>query len=348
MNQKTETEPHVQGLLSLLNEVWVKDRFKALAKEHLTAERMLFLAIECVRNNPALGECDHLSVLGAFITAQSLGLEPNTPLGHAYLIPYKGWTKDDQGNWKQKQAECSFQIGYRGFAQLFHRTGKVVTCCARAIRENDTFHHEEGTNMVVRYSKALQSRGKVIGSFCHINKLNGGQDFELLTLEDIEQVRSTSETYKSLVKSVEQAEKKNNKLELDKAKAKLADTPWVKWEDIMCAKPAIKRLAKVSDLDTQVSIAAEIDSLSDVGQADFKAVVDAKDEHEVFDAFSAQQQRAALPQPSDKPIPTLDLGGKPEAQPVTSKSNGNSTKQPLAQPDGPPPGHPASFNYGGF
>jgi len=313
-----------EGLIDLLNQPQVIERFKGLAQEHLSAERMLFLAIECVRRNPTLGECDHLSVLGAMITSHSLGLEPNTPLGHAYLIPYKGWTKDDNGKWVQKQAECNFQIGYRGFAQLFHRTGKVLTFSANAIREKDKFSAVEGTNTEVSYSKALANRGKILGSYCHINKANGGQDFELLELDEILKIRDTSETYKSLVKGVEQAKAKNDKKEQAKAEAKLADTPWVKWEDIMAAKPAVKRLAKISDLDSSVVMAAEIDSLSDVGKADFKQVAEAKDRDEIFNTFASQQGRQAIAAPgqNDQPIPKMDLDnmpGQPEPEKVAAK-----------------------------
>lgn len=37
------------------------------------------------------------------MTAAQLGMEPNTPLGQAYLIPYENHGKE----------ECQFQLGYR-------------------------------------------------------------------------------------------------------------------------------------------------------------------------------------------------------------------------------------------
>ena len=66
----TKEQPKTaEGLIDLLKQPWVVERFKGLAQEHLSAERMLFLAIECVRRTPTFGECDHLSVLGALITS---------------------------------------------------------------------------------------------------------------------------------------------------------------------------------------------------------------------------------------------------------------------------------------
>jgi recombination protein RecT len=339
-----EPVKNAESLIDLLKQPSVIERFKGLAQEHLSAERMLFLAIECVRRTPELGNCDHLSVLGALITSHSLGLEPNTPMKHAFLIPYKGWKKDENDKWVQKQAECSFQIGYRGFSQLFHRTGKVQTLCARAIRENDIFTHVEGTVTEVRYSKALKGRGTLQGSFCHINKNNGGQDFVLLELEEILKIRDKSETYRALQKGVDQAGKKNNQKDLNDAINKLAETPWVMWEDDMAAKSALKKLSKTADLDSAVVMAAEIDSLSDIGKADFSQVAEARSRDEIFDSFASQQAKQAISAPgeSDQPIPKMDLenvtGNKKAAPEKVAVSN--KPKQ-----DGPPAGHPASDRH---
>ncbi len=349
MSKVSTKEPvrTAEGLIDLLKQPSVIERFKGLAQEYLSAERMLFLAIECVRRTPALGECDHLSVLGALITSHSLGLEPNTPLRHAFLIPYKGWKKEGD-QWVQKQAECNFQIGYRGFSQLFHRTGKVQTLCARAIRDNDIFTHVEGTVTEVRYSKALKNRGALQGAFCHINKSNGGQDFILLELEEIQKIRDKSETYRALQKGVEESGQKNNQKDLIAATKKLNDTPWVMWEDDMAAKSALKKLSKTADLDAAVIMAAAIDSLSDIGKADFSQVAKANSRDEIFDVFAAQQARQSIAAPgeNDQPMPKMDLDnvtGSKKPEPEKAPAN----KQPVQRADSPPVGHPAndSHNY---
>ncbi len=300
--------------------------------------------------SPSLATMAERPALSARITAASLGLEPNTPLGHAHLIPYKGWYKDDKGKWQQKQAECSFQIGYRGFAQLYHRTGKVKDFFATAVRTGDHFRHVLGTNTIIEYSKALKDRGEIVASFCHINKLKGGQEFELLTWDDIVKIRSMSETFKALERGLEIAKNGNDPNELKKAQLKFNDTPWVKWDDGMSAKCAIKRLSKTSDLDPAVAMAAEIDSLSDVGKADFKAILDAHNTTEIFDAISAQQT-AALPAPSDTPMPVLDLDKDPmfgKGEPATVQRQNAQQKTPAPvqrMEDGPPRGHPAAVDF---
>ncbi len=110
----------------------------------------------------------------------------------------------------------------------------------------------------------------------------------------------------------------------------------------MAAKSAVKKLSKTSDLDAAVVMAAEIDSLSDLGKADFKQVIEAKSRDEIFDAFAAQQTRQALAAPgeNDRPLTKMDLDNIPTGRPEPEKAT-VSNKQTQAQ-SGPPPGHPAA------
>ena len=55
----------------------------------ITPERFTRIALSALNNTPALQKCTPMSFLAALMNAAQLGLEPNTPLGQAYLIPYK-------------------------------------------------------------------------------------------------------------------------------------------------------------------------------------------------------------------------------------------------------------------
>ena len=55
----------------------------------ITVERFIRMALSALNNSPKLQECTKMSFLSALLNAAQLGLEPNTPLGQAYLIPYK-------------------------------------------------------------------------------------------------------------------------------------------------------------------------------------------------------------------------------------------------------------------
>lgn len=53
--------------------------------------------------------------------AAQLGVEPNTPIGQAYLIPY--------GN------QVQFQLGYKGLIDLAYRSGEVQSIQAHEVHE---------------------------------------------------------------------------------------------------------------------------------------------------------------------------------------------------------------------
>ena len=90
-----------QRLMGMVNQLLPQIR-KALPSI-MTPERFTRITITAIQNNPKLAQCSPVSFLNAMMNAAQLGLEPNTPLGQAYLIPY--W------NSKNRCYECQFQIG---------------------------------------------------------------------------------------------------------------------------------------------------------------------------------------------------------------------------------------------
>jgi len=59
-----------------------------VAPKHLTADRMVRLAMLAVSKQPKLAECSGMSILKSMMVASELGLEPGGALGHGYLVPY--------------------------------------------------------------------------------------------------------------------------------------------------------------------------------------------------------------------------------------------------------------------
>ena len=80
----------------------------------ITPERFTRMTLSAISTNPKLAQCTPASFLGAMMSAAQLGLEPNTPLGQAYLIPYKNRGND----------EVQFQIGYKGLIDLAYSKTK--------------------------------------------------------------------------------------------------------------------------------------------------------------------------------------------------------------------------------
>jgi recombination protein RecT len=100
---------------------------KAALPAVMTPERFTRIALSALSANPALQKSTPQSFLAAMMTAAQLGLEPNTPLGQAYLIPFKN----------HGQMECQFQLGYKGYIQLAIRSGFYKKLNVTAIKEGE-------------------------------------------------------------------------------------------------------------------------------------------------------------------------------------------------------------------
>ena len=135
VNVKNELEKRAgnqSGAVKLTKSMTIVDMVKALEPEIrralpavLTPERFTRMALSAVNNTPALAECTPMSFIAALMNAAQLGLEPNTPLGQAYMIPYKN----------KGILECQFQLGYKGMIDLAYRTGQIQMIQAQVVRE---------------------------------------------------------------------------------------------------------------------------------------------------------------------------------------------------------------------
>lgn len=142
----------------------------------ITPERFTRMVLTAMSTNPTLGQCTPKSFLGAMMQAAQLGVEPNTPLGQAYLIPYKN----------HGTLECQFQLGYKGLIDLAYRSGEITDIQAHEVRENDTFEYELGLNPTLKHIPALKDRGAVILYYAVWHTKSGGYGFEVMSVEDIQ------------------------------------------------------------------------------------------------------------------------------------------------------------------
>lgn len=140
----------------------------------LTPERFTRIVLTALSSNRQLQECTPPSFLGAMMQAAQLGLEPNTPLGQAYLIPYRN----------HGVLECQFQIGYKGLLALFYRSGGK-DLQAHEVHENDTFEYELGLEPKLRHVPALTDRGPVILYYAVYHTKDGGSGFAVMSMDDI-------------------------------------------------------------------------------------------------------------------------------------------------------------------
>lgn len=253
-------------IFDFLTDDKVKTAIAAVAGQYMTPDRFLRLAINAVKKTPRLLECDPQTVLGSFMASAALALEPNTPMGQAYLIPYgKRGKNPTSGQWEVIGYECQFQIGYRGFITLGHRSPNILTFEGEAIHAGDHFDHLKGSRAFLEYRKALKDRGELLGAYSFTKFDGGGEAATVLGIDELHKIRSKSETYQALIRGVDKAEAGYKK---QKAQEKLDETPWVMWEDDMAAKSAIKKHAKQLPLEPgdPLRAAQALDAESDDGR----------------------------------------------------------------------------------
>lgn len=154
----------------------------------ITPERFTRMVLSAVSANKKLGECTPDSFLGAMMQAAQLGLEPNTPLGQAYLIPYR----------VNGTLKCQFQLGYKGLIDLAYRSGDVSIIQAHTVYANDTFSYQLGLEPELVHKPAMTDRGDPIAFYAVFRTKSGGYGFEVMSVEDVRNhAQQYSKSYKN-------------------------------------------------------------------------------------------------------------------------------------------------------
>lgn len=236
----------------------IADTIKALKPEIekalpsvITPERFTRMALSALNTTPQLAACSQVTFLAALMNAAQLGLEPNTPLGQAYLIPYKNKGK----------LECQFQIGYRGLIDLVYRNEDIQTVQAQCVYENDEFEYELGLNPKLVHKPAVKERGELILVYAFWKSKNGGFGFEVMSKEDIDNhARKYSQSFSS------------------------SYSPWKKNYEEMAKKTVIKKCLKYAPIKADLTRAFNSDeSIKSELSVDMSEVVN-EQEPETVDA----------------------------------------------------------------
>lgn len=152
----------------------------------LTPERFTRITLSALSSNPRLQECTPQSFLGAMMTAAQLGVEPNTPLGQAYLIPFKN----------HGVMETQFQLGYKGMIDLAYRSGEISTIQAHVVYANDRFSYSFGLNPTLEHIPATADRGEPTHVYAVFRTKDGGFGYDVMSMDDVRQhARKYSKSY---------------------------------------------------------------------------------------------------------------------------------------------------------
>lgn len=116
-----------------------------------------------------------MSIAAAVVQSSILGLEPNSVLGEAYLVPFKG--------------QCVLIPGWKGLLKLVRNSGQLITVTAQAVHQNDEFDPEgDGDALEPRliHRRAKGERGPVTGYWAGAVLKGGGKQVVYMTWAEVE------------------------------------------------------------------------------------------------------------------------------------------------------------------
>lgn len=291
---------NLQGLFAK-----AQGKIKSVLPRHLTPEKLMRLVLSAASRTPKLLECSPNSILLASLQSAALGLEPNTPLGHAYLVPH--W------NGTTRQMEAQFIPGYRGLVTLAVQSGEIKTVVARAVYEGDSFEVELGLDeRLVHRPLLTDEKRPLVAVYSIASFANGAKTFDFMSKAQVDGIRARSKS-------------KDN-------------GPWVTDYDEMAKKSVIRRHSKLMPMSVDKAQgyirALDAQERAETGDGpDFSDILG--DLGEPL-ALEGEEAPAQLPQSRTTALEDK-LGAAPKSDPAAAKPKADEPPMGALLDDAPMP-----------
>ena len=117
---------------NFLTNQFVKEKiYEVVGKD---SQKFMTSILSAVTNNPALQECESMSILNCAFLGEGLKLSPSPQLGQYYMVPF---------NDKKKGCKVAqFQLGYKGYIQLAERSGYYKKINVLAIKDGELVKYD--------------------------------------------------------------------------------------------------------------------------------------------------------------------------------------------------------------
>jgi recombination protein RecT len=203
------------------------------------------LMTECQRT-PTLLDCTARSLFGGLVQVAQLGLELGGPAGQAYLLPF--------GDKTNGVTNATLVIGYKGFVNLVFRSQMVKSFRAVTVREKDVIDEDLGSSPKLYHKPHPDKDGAPKGYYAVVEYINGGVDWEYMTLKNIIFHRGRH------VKTSKGAW-------WDGVTVDPVSQKWTVTEEFneMAKKTCLRKLSKRCPISTQMVAAASLDEQGEMG-----------------------------------------------------------------------------------
>lgn len=233
---KREEAPKAPSLSSVVNQAVERQgaSLKALLPRGQEAVRFQNLVLTAVKSTPDLMQCfatraGEVSILLAVRQAAVIGLEPNTPLQEAWLLPRKN----------QGVMEAQLMIGYKGLLKLARRSGLIRSVRAEVVHEADDFRYQLGLHPDIHHVPATGDRGELTHAYAVVEYKDDALDFRVLDKAEVERHRAKSDSWRN-----------------ERARPY---SPWTVWPEAMWRKTALRAVLSMAPLTADAAEALERD-----------------------------------------------------------------------------------------
>jgi recombination protein RecT len=154
---------------------------------HMNIDRFISVVNGAVSVNPAIAECDPISIMQSVGQAARMGLEINIS-GHGFLVPY---------NDKRRGKICQFIPGWQGIVDLINRSGRGVVKNG-AVFDGDFFDYDLGLNAYLKHrNDGAEDPAKLMYVYAigHIKGDSGWTPPPLIEVWKIEKVKMHFDEY---------------------------------------------------------------------------------------------------------------------------------------------------------
>lgn len=217
----------------------IMPRFLEIANEE-TFKKELSFAVQIMSTNQYLQTATRDSILKSVLNIAQVGLTLNPISRQAYLIPRR----------IADSLVCVLEPSYIGLCKLAQDTGTVKQIFCNPVYQNDEVEFDAGKNEISHKPSIFNGgRGELKGFYAVAVLTDGGRQVEAMDLEQINEIRARSESYRAYLKK----EKEGKKI----------PCTWVSDYGEMARKTVIKRLYKYlpkSDASYKIEQAIDMDN----------------------------------------------------------------------------------------
>jgi|TARA_R100000750_G_C2346535_1_gene96626 recombination protein RecT len=153
----------------------IRDRSETIAKilpDTNDSSSFVQACMSAIMSNPKLQACQPMSIMKSVMESARYGLEPNSPLSHAALIPYGD--------------KVQFIIEYRGLLKLAWNSGIIKSIDYDKICKNDSYIYTKGYDPTFQHVPQIDGeRGDVIAYYAVAETLEGGKALVVMKVQEI-------------------------------------------------------------------------------------------------------------------------------------------------------------------